>query len=30
MKTEQAVPTNSDESIAGFPPHIQEILEKIR
>jgi Ni,Fe-hydrogenase III small subunit len=30
MKTDQAVPTNIDEYIAGFPPNIQEILEKIR
>lgn len=30
MKTDQAVPANINEYIAGFPPYIQEILEKIR
>ena len=30
MKTDQAAPTNIDEYIAGFPPEIREILEKVR
>ena len=30
MKSGQAAPRNIDEYIAGFPPEIQEILEKIR
>ncbi len=30
MKTEQTAPKTIDEYIAGFPPDIQEILEKIR
>ena len=30
MKTGQRAPKNIDEYIAGFPPEIQEILEKIR
>jgi len=30
MKTGQKAPKNIDEYIAGFPPEIQEILEKIR
>jgi len=30
MKTDQTAPTNIDEYIAGFPPDVQEILEKIR
>ena len=30
MKTGQAAPKNIDQYIAGFPPEIQEILEKIR
>ncbi|MGE0127891.1 MAG: iron chaperone [Blastocatellales bacterium] len=30
MKTGQTTPRNIDEYIAGFPPEIQEILEKIR
>lgn len=30
MKTGQTAPRNIDEYIAGFPPDIQEILEKIR
>lgn len=30
MKTGQTVPKNIDEYIAGFPPEIQEKLEKIR
>jgi len=30
MKTGQTAPKNIDEYIAGFPPEIQEILEKIR
>lgn len=30
MKTEQPAPRNIDEYIAGFPPDVQEILEKVR
>ncbi len=30
MKTDQTTPTTIDEYIAGFPPEVQEILEKIR
>lgn len=30
MKADQPVPKNIDEYIAGFPPEIQEKLEKIR
>jgi uncharacterized protein YdhG (YjbR/CyaY superfamily) len=30
MKTDQATPRNIDEYIAGFPPDVQAILEKIR
>lgn len=30
MKTDQTEPRNMDEYIAGFPPDVQEILEKIR
>lgn len=30
MKTEQPAPRNIDEYIAGFPPEVQEILEKVR
>lgn len=30
MQTDQAVPKTIDEYIAGFPPDIQEILQKIR
>lgn len=30
MKTNQVAPQNIDEYIAGFPPDIQAILEKIR
>jgi len=30
MKTGQTAPKNIDEYIAGFPPEIQEILQKIR
>jgi uncharacterized protein YdhG (YjbR/CyaY superfamily) len=30
MKTEQTVPKTIDEYIAGFPPDVQAILEKIR
>ncbi len=30
MKTEQSPPRNIDEYIAGFPPEVQEILEKVR
>jgi len=30
MKTDQTAPKNIDEYIAGFPPDVQEILEKIR
>jgi uncharacterized protein YdhG (YjbR/CyaY superfamily) len=30
MKTDQATPKNIDEYIAGFPPDVQTILEKIR
>jgi len=30
MRTDQKSPGNMDEYIAGFPPDIQEILEKIR
>jgi uncharacterized protein YdhG (YjbR/CyaY superfamily) len=30
MKTDQTAPKNIDEYIAGFPPEVQEILEKIR
>ena len=30
MRTDQTTPTNIDEYIAGFPPGVQEILEKIR
>ena len=30
MKTDQPKPQNIDEYIAGFPPDIQEILEKVR
>ncbi len=30
MRTNQTAPKNIDEYIAGFPPDVQEILEKIR
>jgi uncharacterized protein YdhG (YjbR/CyaY superfamily) len=30
MKTNQAAPTTIDEYIAGFPPEVQTILQKIR
>ena len=30
MKTDQTSPRNIDEYIAGFPPDVQEILEKVR
>jgi len=30
MRTNQTAPRNIDEYIAGFPPDVQEILEKIR
>jgi uncharacterized protein YdhG (YjbR/CyaY superfamily) len=30
MKTDQAIPTTIDEYIAGFPPEVQAILQKIR
>ncbi|MGH9802339.1 MAG: iron chaperone [Blastocatellia bacterium] len=30
MKADQSAPKNIDEYIVGFPPEIQEILEKIR
>jgi len=30
MRTDQPVPKNIDEYIAGFPHHVQEILRKIR
>ncbi len=30
MKTSQTAPQNIDEYIAGFPPDVQEILEKMR
>jgi uncharacterized protein YdhG (YjbR/CyaY superfamily) len=30
MKTGQKAPKNIDEYIAGFPPEVQEILQKIR
>jgi len=30
MKTEQTIPKNIDDYIAGFPPDVQVILEKIR
>jgi uncharacterized protein YdhG (YjbR/CyaY superfamily) len=30
MKTDQKAPQSIDEYIAGFPPDLQEILEKIR
>jgi uncharacterized protein YdhG (YjbR/CyaY superfamily) len=30
MRTDQTAPQNIDEYIAGFPPDVQEILEKIR
>jgi uncharacterized protein YdhG (YjbR/CyaY superfamily) len=30
MKTDPTAPKNIDEYIAGFPPNVQEILEKIR
>ncbi|MFN7943998.1 MAG: DUF1801 domain-containing protein [Blastocatellia bacterium] len=30
MKSKQNVPLSIDEYIAGFPPHIRSILEKIR
>ena len=30
MKTDQRAPKNIDEYIAGFPPDVQEILERIR
>src|SRR5260221_14576833 len=30
MKTDQTAPSNIDEYIAGFPPDLQEILEKVR
>lgn len=30
MKSEQVAPRDIDEYIAGFPPDVQEILEKIR
>jgi uncharacterized protein YdhG (YjbR/CyaY superfamily) len=30
MNTNQSAPKNVDEYIAGFPPDVQEILEKIR
>jgi uncharacterized protein YdhG (YjbR/CyaY superfamily) len=30
MKTKKSAPTTIDEYIAGFPPDVQEILQKIR
>jgi uncharacterized protein YdhG (YjbR/CyaY superfamily) len=30
MRTDQTAPSTIDEYIAGFPPEVQEILEKIR
>jgi uncharacterized protein YdhG (YjbR/CyaY superfamily) len=30
VRTDQTAPKNIDEYIAGFPPDVQEILEKIR
>jgi len=30
MRTDQTAPKNIDDYIAGFPPDVQEILEKIR
>lgn len=30
MKTDQTAPKNIDEYIAGFPPDVQAILEKVR
>ncbi|RPJ59811.1 MAG: hypothetical protein EHM23_12795 [Acidobacteria bacterium] len=30
MRTKQAAPSDIDDYIAGFPPEVQEILEKIR
>ena len=30
MRTDQTAPTTIDEYIAGFPPEVQEILEKVR
>jgi uncharacterized protein YdhG (YjbR/CyaY superfamily) len=30
MKTNRKAPTNIDEYIAGFPPDVQKVLEKIR
>jgi uncharacterized protein YdhG (YjbR/CyaY superfamily) len=30
MKTQQTAPKTIDEYIAGFPPEVQEILEKVR
>jgi uncharacterized protein YdhG (YjbR/CyaY superfamily) len=30
MKTDQTILTNIDQYIAGFPPDVQAILEKIR
>ena len=30
MKTNPAAPATIDEYISGFPPHIQEILQKMR
>jgi uncharacterized protein YdhG (YjbR/CyaY superfamily) len=30
MKSDQTIPRNIDEYIAGFPPEIQEILQKVR
>ena len=30
MKTDQTAPKNIDEYIAGYPPNVQRILEKIR
>jgi len=30
MKTDRTAPKNIDEYIAGFPPDVQEILQKIR
>ena len=30
MKTDHTAPGNIDEYVAGFPRHVQEILEKIR
>lgn len=30
METKQAAPETIDEYIAGFPPEVQEILQKVR